>query len=45
MPEKVLINGYGRIGRLTLRALLGKSEVTVVAINEIAADVATATAH
>ncbi|KAJ1634987.1 glyceraldehyde-3-phosphate dehydrogenase [Pavlovales sp. CCMP2436] len=41
MPEKVLINGYGRIGRMCLRAILDKGEVEVVAINEIAADIAT----
>ncbi|KAG8464929.1 hypothetical protein KFE25_012292 [Diacronema lutheri] len=40
-PERVLINGYGRIGRLCLRAILGTPEVEVVAINEIAADIAT----
>jgi len=40
-PEKVLINGYGRIGRLALRSLIVQPEVEVVAINEIAADIAT----
>jgi len=34
-PERVLINGYGRIGRLALRTLLNQTEVTVVAINEL----------
>ena len=33
--ERVLINGYGRIGRLALRTLLNQTEVTVVAINEL----------
>lgn len=32
---KVAINGFGRIGRLTFRALLEKSNVEVVAINDL----------
>lgn len=32
---KVAINGFGRIGRLTFRALLGKDNVEVVAINDL----------
>src|ERR1700722_14631629 len=32
---KVAINGFGRIGRVTLRALLLRSNVEVVAINDI----------
>ncbi len=32
---KVGINGFGRIGRLTYRALLAKSNVDVVAINDL----------
>lgn len=37
MPVKVGINGFGRIGRLVLRALLEmKEEVDIVAINDIA---------
>jgi glyceraldehyde 3-phosphate dehydrogenase len=32
---KVAINGFGRIGRMTLRALLTKQEVEVVAINDL----------
>ncbi|MEI6682030.1 MAG: type I glyceraldehyde-3-phosphate dehydrogenase [Bacteroidota bacterium] len=32
---KVGINGFGRIGRLTYRALLSKSNVEVVAINDL----------
>jgi glyceraldehyde 3-phosphate dehydrogenase len=32
---KVGINGFGRIGRLTFRALLKKEEVEVVAINDL----------
>jgi glyceraldehyde 3-phosphate dehydrogenase len=32
---KVAINGFGRIGRLTLRALLSKENVEVVAINDL----------
>ncbi|HXG52396.1 MAG TPA: type I glyceraldehyde-3-phosphate dehydrogenase [candidate division Zixibacteria bacterium] len=38
MPTKVAINGFGRIGRLSLRAMLQrhKNELTVVAINDMA---------
>ena len=32
---KVAINGFGRIGRITLRALLGKKGIEVVAINDL----------
>ena len=32
---KVGINGFGRIGRLTYRAVLAKSNVEVVAINDL----------
>lgn len=32
---KVAINGFGRIGRMTLRALLNKKNVEVVAINDL----------
>ena len=32
---KVAINGFGRIGRISLRALLAKKEVEVVAINDL----------
>ena len=32
---KVAINGFGRIGRITFRALLNKSNVEVVAINDL----------
>jgi glyceraldehyde 3-phosphate dehydrogenase len=32
---KVAINGFGRIGRMTLRALLNKKDVEVVAINDL----------
>lgn len=32
---KIAINGFGRIGRLTFRALLDKSNVEVVAINDL----------
>ncbi|MGP8214595.1 MAG: type I glyceraldehyde-3-phosphate dehydrogenase [Bacteroidia bacterium] len=34
---KVAINGFGRIGRVTLRALLKRGNVEVVAINDITA--------
>ncbi|TDG95114.1 type I glyceraldehyde-3-phosphate dehydrogenase [Cardinium endosymbiont of Culicoides punctatus] len=33
---KIAINGFGRIGRLTLRALLEDSDLEVVAINDLA---------
>ena len=32
---KVAINGFGRIGRLSFRALLKKDNVEVVAINDL----------
>jgi glyceraldehyde 3-phosphate dehydrogenase len=32
---KIAINGFGRIGRITLRALLQKSGLQVVAINDL----------
>ncbi|NML21173.1 type I glyceraldehyde-3-phosphate dehydrogenase [Pseudoflavitalea sp. G-6-1-2] len=32
---KVAINGFGRIGRMTLRALLNKKDIEVVAINDL----------
>lgn len=32
---KVAINGFGRIGRMTLRALLNQKDVEVVAINDL----------
>jgi glyceraldehyde 3-phosphate dehydrogenase len=32
---KVAINGFGRIGRLTLRAALNKSNIEVVAVNDL----------
>lgn len=32
---KVAINGFGRIGRMTLRALQGKDNVEVVAVNDL----------
>ena len=38
MTARVAINGFGRIGRLTLRAMLErhKQELNVVAINDMA---------
>src|SRR3989344_6612724 len=33
MPIKIAINGFGRMGRLTLRNVFGDSEIDVVAIN------------
>lgn len=35
MPAKVAINGFGRIGRLVMRASLNNPEVEVVAINDL----------
>ena len=35
MSKKIAINGFGRIGRLTFRSLLTKSDVEVVAINDL----------
>ncbi|MBT9140536.1 MAG: Glyceraldehyde-3-phosphate dehydrogenase [Dehalococcoidia bacterium] len=35
MTVKIGINGFGRIGRNTFRALLGKEELQVVAINDL----------
>jgi glyceraldehyde 3-phosphate dehydrogenase len=32
---RVAINGFGRIGRLSLRSILKKSDITVVAINDL----------
>jgi glyceraldehyde 3-phosphate dehydrogenase len=36
MKPKVAINGLGRIGRMTLKALLQQDQVAVVAINDLA---------
>ncbi len=36
MAMKVAINGFGRIGRLTLRTLMAKGTAEVVAINDLA---------
>jgi glyceraldehyde 3-phosphate dehydrogenase len=36
MPIRVGINGFGRIGRITYRALLTKPNIEVVAINDLA---------
>ncbi|MCG3168015.1 MAG: Glyceraldehyde-3-phosphate dehydrogenase [Bacteroidia bacterium] len=33
--KKIAINGFGRIGRITLRALLERNKVEVVAINDL----------
>ncbi len=41
-PVRLGLNGFGRIGRLALRALWDHPEVEVVQINEIAGDAATA---
>ena len=35
MAKRIAINGFGRIGRLTLRQLLGKRGIEVVAINDL----------
>ena len=38
MTVKVAVNGFGRIGRLVMRAMLqsGRSDIQVVAINDLA---------
>ena len=36
MKKRISINGFGRIGRTSLRALLEKKNCTVVAINDLA---------
>lgn len=36
MKQRVAINGFGRIGRLSFRALLQQKQVVVVAINDLA---------
>jgi glyceraldehyde 3-phosphate dehydrogenase len=41
MTIKVGINGFGRMGRLTMRALVERSEVEIVQINDPAGDAAT----
>lgn len=35
MAKRIAINGFGRIGRLTLRQLLGKRGIEIVAINDL----------
>jgi glyceraldehyde 3-phosphate dehydrogenase len=35
MPQKVGINGFGRIGRNVLRAAQGRKEIEIVAVNDI----------
>lgn len=35
MSKKIAINGFGRIGRITFRKLLGNKDVEVVAINDL----------
>ena len=40
--KKVLINGFGRIGRLFFRAAFGNNEFDIVAINELKGGAATA---
>lgn len=35
MSKKIAINGFGRIGRLTLRNLINRTDVEVVAINDL----------
>ncbi|MGI6227219.1 MAG: glyceraldehyde 3-phosphate dehydrogenase NAD-binding domain-containing protein, partial [Peptococcales bacterium] len=36
MVTKIGINGFGRIGRLCLRAAMGRSDIEVVAVNSTA---------
>ena len=42
MSVRVAINGFGRMGRLGVRAGIGASDYRIVAVNEIAGDVGTA---
>ena len=35
MAIRIGINGFGRIGRMAFRAMLGKKELEVVAVNDI----------
>ncbi|MCM8527672.1 MAG: ArsJ-associated glyceraldehyde-3-phosphate dehydrogenase [Lentisphaeraceae bacterium] len=42
MAKKVLINGFGRMGRLFLRAAWGNDSFDIVQINELKGDAATA---
>ena len=42
MPKNVLINGFGRMGRLFLRAAWDNKEFNIIAINELHGDVKTA---
>lgn len=35
MAKKIAINGFGRIGRLTFRNLLGNNNIEIVAINDL----------
>lgn len=35
MAKKIAINGFGRIGRLTLRNLINRKDVQIVAINDL----------
>ena len=35
MPKRIAINGFGRIGRITFRKLVGNPDVEVVAINDL----------
>lgn len=42
MTTRIGINGFGRIGRLVVRALRGRPDLELVHINEVAGDAATA---
>jgi glyceraldehyde 3-phosphate dehydrogenase len=35
MAKKVAINGFGRIGRLTFRAMFDDKDIEIVAINDL----------
>ena len=35
MAKRIAINGFGRIGRLTLRNILDRSDIEVVAVNDL----------
>jgi len=41
-PRRLAINGFGRIGRLVLRALWGRAGIKIAHINDPSGDAATA---
>lgn len=45
MTVKIVINGFGRMGRLGLRAGWGREDIVVTQVNEIASDAAGSAHH